>query len=168
MTRDEAREQVARAIHEVQCHGRCEWDGAVDPWHPMRLQLAEAALSVLWPEVERLTRERDEARDEHHTMDELYLYRALYHALAASEWARHGTYPVVKSRRHSDGEPCFGGGWFIVVATLPAGQASNHYPDEQWDWFDVPEVELPPAYDGHTPAQAAERLRDALISGGTR
>lgn len=101
--------------------------------------------------------------DEHHTLDELYLYRMLYHAHAANEWARRGTFPVVKSRRHSDGEPCFGGGWFIVVATLPAGQVSNHYTDEFWNLFDVPEVDLPPLYDGHTPAVAAERLLGALI-----
>ena len=54
LTREQAREQVARAIHDVQCVGRCEWAGAVDPWHPMRLRLADAALTVLWPVVEGL------------------------------------------------------------------------------------------------------------------
>lgn len=100
--------------------------------------------------------------DEYHTLEELYLYRMLYHAHAANEWARHGTYPVVKSRFHSDGQPCFGGGWFIVVATLPTGQVSNHYKDEHWPLFQVPEVPLPPEYDGHTPQVAAERLRGTL------
>lgn len=64
LTREQAREQVARAIHTIQCGNRCEWTGAVDPWEPDRLRLAAAALSVLWPEVERLTRERDEWRKE--------------------------------------------------------------------------------------------------------
>lgn len=100
--------------------------------------------------------------DEHHSIGELYLYRMLYHAHSANEWARHGTFPVVKSWFHSDGEPCFGGGWFIVVATLPTGQVSNHYRDEFWNLFRVPEVPLPPEYDGHTPEDAATRLRSAL------
>ena len=100
--------------------------------------------------------------DAHHTMDELYEYRMLYNAHAANEWARHDTYPVVKSRLHSNGEPCFGGGWFIIVATLPTGQVSNHYRDEFWPLFVVPEVDLPPGYDGHNPGDAAQRLRSEL------
>ena len=106
---------------------------------------------------------RDNPRDEHHTMAEVYDYRMLYNAHAARGWLNAGV-PVVKSRRHSDGEPCFGGGWFIVTATLPTGQVSNHYRDKNWDLFDVPEVDLPPEYDGHTPADAADRLRAALAT----
>lgn len=104
----------------------------------------------------------NDTSDGYHTFGELYQYRMLYNALAANEWATHGTYPVVKSWKHSDGEPCFGGGWFIVVMTLPAGQVSNHYASKHWHLFAVPEVDLPPEYDGHTPADAAERLLAAL------
>ena len=100
--------------------------------------------------------------DGYHTFDELYEYRMLYHAHAALGWLASGV-QVVKSWRHSDGELCFGGGWFIVSAELPGvGQVTNHYKAEHWDLFDVPEVELPPAYDGHTPADASERLRRSL------
>ncbi|GAA1323238.1 hypothetical protein ACFSWE_15635 [Leucobacter albus] len=98
--------------------------------------------------------------DGHHTFDELYDYRMLYNAHAAHGWLVAGI-PVVKSWKHSDGELCFGGGWFIVTATLPAGQVSNHYKAEHWGLFAVPEVDLPPEYDGHTPQIAAERLRAA-------
>lgn len=108
-----------------------------------------------------MTDTTDPTDDEHHTMDELYEYRMLYNAHAGHGWLAAGI-PVVKSWRHSDGELCFGGGWFIVAATLPTGQVSNHYAAEHWDLFALPEVELPPEYDGHTPALAAERLRDAL------
>ena len=107
-----------------------------------------------------------EASDGHHTHRELYEYRMLYNAHAAHGWLAAGI-PVVKSRRHSDGEPCFGGGWFIVTATLPTGQVSNHYRDDRWDLFDVPAVDLPPEYDGHTPADAAARLR-GLLDGEVR
>lgn len=105
----------------------------------------------------------EEAMDEHHTMEELYTYRMLYHAHAANEWYAHRTYPVIKSRLHSGGEPPFGGGWFVVVALLPGGQVSNHYKDEFWDLFDVPEDDMAPEWDEHTPAQAADRLLAALL-----
>jgi len=101
--------------------------------------------------------------DGHHTFAELYDYRMLYNAHAARGWLSVGI-PVVKSRRHSDGEACFGGGWFIVTATLPTGQVSNHYRDEFWDLFDVPEADLPPEWDGHTPQDAADRLRAVLVA----
>ena len=98
--------------------------------------------------------------DGYHTFDELYEYRMLYNAHAAHGWLAAGI-PVVKSWRHSDGEECFGGGRFIVTATLPSGQVSNHYKAKHWELFKVPEVDLPPEYDGHTPQVAAERLRAA-------
>lgn len=103
-----------------------------------------------------------EPRDDYHKMSEIYEYRMLYNAHAANEWAKHGTYPVVKSWKHSDGELCFGGGWFVVVAELPTGQVSNHYRELYWELFKVPEVEFAPEYDGHTPEMAAYRLFDAL------
>lgn len=95
-----------------------------------------------------------ELRDQYHTMDELYYYRMLYNAA----FANATMWPAVKSKRHHDGELCFGGGWFIVVIMLPNGQISNHYKEEFWDLFQIPEVEIPPTYDGHTPAEAASRL----------
>lgn len=98
--------------------------------------------------------------DGHHTFGELYEYRMLYNALAARFLVQHLN--VVKSRKHHDGEPCFGGGWFIVVIELPTGQVSNHYREEFWDLFKIPEVDLPPKYDGHNSAMAADRLRDFL------
>lgn len=102
--------------------------------------------------------EEDMRRDEYHTMDELYEYRMLYNALAANALA----HLAVKSWRHSDGELCFGGGWFVVYLNLPTGQVSNHYKAEYWDLFNVPEEDTAPEYDGHTPAEAAERLKAAL------
>ena len=105
---------------------------------------------------------RGEASDGNHTHNELYKDRMLYHAFAVDAWIGVYDYDVVKSWKHSDGELCFGGGWFIVVAQLPTGQVSNHYRAEHWDLFDCPEVELPPEYDGHTPEVAAQRLLDEL------
>jgi len=107
--------------------------------------------------------------DGHHTFKELYDYRMLYNAALFNEWAQfhpNKINPVVcKSKWHSDGELVFGGGWFIVVAQLPEGQISNHYKMEYWDMFQIPQVDRPPAYDGHTPQEAAERLRKFLQHG---
>lgn len=100
--------------------------------------------------------------DGYHTFRELYRYRMLYNAAFFNMLARHTNIPVVKSHRHGDGEPCFGGGWFIVMAQLPTGQVSNHYEDRHWDLFDVPEAEMAPEWDGHTPNDAADRLESFL------
>ena len=102
--------------------------------------------------------------DGHHTFDELYEYRMLYNAALFIEWGKHEMYDVHKSWQHSDGELCFGGGWFIVIAELPTGQISNHYKAEHWELFDIADKVLANKYDGHTPDLAAKRLRDHLTA----
>lgn len=103
-----------------------------------------------------------QASDGVHTHAELYEARMLYNAHAARMWCASGI-PVVKSWRHHDGEPCFDGDFFIVVASLPVGQVSNHYRRADWDLFAVPEVPLAPVHDGHTSEVATGRLRRALV-----
>lgn len=133
---------------------------------------ARSAVGWLFQVIARLRAEREalvaalragEVSDGYHTHNELYQYRMLLHAYAVRDWVAGGL-PVVKSWRHHDGEQCFGGGWFIVVAELPTGQVSCHYKAEHWDLFAVPAVPLPPVWDGHTPAEAAERLLAALAA----
>lgn len=97
--------------------------------------------------------------DGYHTFKELYDYRMIYNALWFNELAlSHPEYDVHKSWKHSDGENCFGGGWFIVIAELPTGQISNHYEAQYWDMFKIPEKEIANKWDGHTPKQAYERM----------
>lgn len=100
-----------------------------------------------------------EVSDGYHTFNELYYYRMLYNAAFFNllpKWWVH------KSKRHHTGEECFGGGWFIVMAELPTGQISNHYELKDWDLFQVPEKEIADEWDGHTPQEAAERIRKYL------
>ena len=105
--------------------------------------------------------------DGFHTFDELYEFRLLYHAHAVRAWLDAG-YSVVRSWKHHDGEPCFEGGWFIVVAQLPTGQVSNHYRAESWSLFgDVPEAEAAPVWDGHRTTDVARRLRALLSEDGS-
>jgi hypothetical protein len=99
--------------------------------------------------------------DGYHTFNELYEFRKAYNAALFNEWAVGGKCSVHKSWRHHDGELCFGGGWFIVVAVLPQGQISNHYEAKDWDLFAVPEVErVLFEFDGHTGADVVTRLKD--------
>ena len=97
--------------------------------------------------------------DGFHTIQELYEFRKAYNAALFNEWALLGKYSVHKSQRHGDGEPCFGGGWFIVMATPPTGQISNHYEMKDWDLFKCDERERAVIWDGHTSTDVLERLK---------
>jgi hypothetical protein len=107
--------------------------------------------------------------DGYHTFDELYRFRLLYNAALFNSWSGFtnkpsGVFGVHKSWRHSDGEECFGGGWFIVMAALPTGQISNHYEAKDWDLFQIPERERADEWDGHTASDVAVRLEKFLRS----
>lgn len=99
--------------------------------------------------------------DGYHTFNELYRYRMLYNAAFFNELAK-GDVKVCKSHKHYDGEECFGGGWFIVMAELPTGQISNHYENRYWGLFNIPELETAWKWDGHTPNEAADRIESYL------
>lgn len=101
----------------------------------------------------------EDVSDGYHTFKELYDYRMIYNALWFNELSKiRPLYDIHKSLRHSDGEKCFGGGWFIVMAELPTGQISNHYEEKYWDMFDIPVKEKANKWDGHTPQQAYDRM----------
>jgi hypothetical protein len=113
---------------------------------------------------------KGEISDGYHTFNELYEFRKVYNAALFNEWADAeinnvdgswgNKYNVHKSWKHFDGELCFGGGWFIVVAVLPTGQISNHYEAKDWDLFKIPEVEKALfEFDGHTSQDVINRLK---------
>ena len=87
-----------------------------------------------------------EVSDGYHTFNSLYnqrlcLWAALVKAYKDMAW---------KSRLHHDGEPCFGGGWFIVGITTPAGDYTYHYELKDWNLFDCKVLDKAPEFDGHT------------------
>lgn len=96
--------------------------------------------------------------DGYHTFDELYEFRKAYNAVLFNEWWKQRIYQVHKSKRHSDGEECFGGGWFVVSAETPVGQITNHYELKDWDLFKCPALKTAAEWDGHTAKEALERL----------
>lgn len=106
---------------------------------------------------------KGEISDGYHTFDELYRYRMLYNAAFFNALAKDGSIKMCKSRKHSDGEKCFGSDdWFVVMAILPTGQISNHYESKYWDLFNIPERGIAFDYDGHTPNEAADRIERYL------
>jgi hypothetical protein len=99
--------------------------------------------------------------DGYHSFKELYDFRLFYNAALFNELHKTGV-KIEKSFKHNDGTYCFGKKreWFIVMAELPSGQISNHYPKDCWDLFKVPFAKIPTIqFDGHTSADVLERLR---------
>jgi len=99
--------------------------------------------------------------DGYHTFDELYEFRKLYNCAFFNLLAKQiDNYDVHKSFKHSDGEECFGGGRFIVIAELPTGQISNHYENKDWDLFQIPIKEVANVWDGHSAQDVITRLTE--------
>ncbi|MBQ2653064.1 MAG: hypothetical protein IJF83_05870 [Methanobrevibacter sp.] len=97
-------------------------------------------------------------------IQELYEFRMLYNAIAFNELHKHKEIEVYKSKRHNNGELCFDGEWFIVVAILPTGQITNHYHIDNWDLFKIPsKAKMEHKFDEHTPQDVIQRIKDYLI-----
>lgn len=84
--------------------------------------------------------------DGYHTFNELYHQRAVLFATIVKAYKNKAW----KSWRHEDGEPCFGGGWFVVGIDTPLGSYTYHYSKEYWDMFDCVELDKAKHWDGHT------------------
>lgn len=105
--------------------------------------------------------------DTYHTVDELYRHRALLTAALFNSWEvldDEGVGPklhVHKAQLHSDGTGIEG--YFVVMATLfPGGQISYHYPESDWDLFEIPEQTFADVWDRHTSADVLDRLERYL------
>ena len=92
--------------------------------------------------------------DGYHTFNGLYyqrmvLFAALVKAYKGNAW---------KSWKHENGEPCFGGGWFIVGIDTPQGSYTYHYEDKYWNWFECEELPVAKHWDGHTEKDVARLM----------
>lgn len=96
--------------------------------------------------LERIVDDIGEISDGFHTFNSLYEQRLYLFAALVN------TFPDIswKSRKHFDGDECFGGGWFIVGITTPRGDYTYHYEDKHWDLFKCKELEYARQWDGHT------------------
>lgn len=130
-----------------------------------KYSLIQQKYSLIQQQIYTTPRElKGEYSDGHHTFNELYEFRKLYNAALFNELAiEDNPYDIHKSKRHYDGEACFGGGYFIVVAILPTGQISNHYNLKDWDLFKIPETKKSKyPYDGHTSQDVVKRLTEFI------
>ena len=96
--------------------------------------------------IESVFPETEDISDGYHTFESLYYQRLVLFATLCN------TYKDIawKSHKHSDGELCFGGDWFIVGIDTPKGSYTYHYEDKYWDMFQCKELERGKEWDGHT------------------
>lgn len=94
-----------------------------------------------------------ETSDGYHTFNELYHHRAVLFSVIISIFPDRAW----KSKKHHDGTMF--DGMFIVGIDTPDGQATYHYDiDPYWEMFNCRILDNAPEWDGHTPAQAIERI----------
>lgn len=96
----------------------------------------------------------DDLSDGFHTFRQLYYQRMMLFATIVKQ----NKDKAWKSLRHEDGEPCFGGGWFIVGIDTPEGSYTYHYEDNYFSLFDCEELERGKHWDGHTEKDVARLL----------
>lgn len=97
----------------------------------------------------------DDISDGFHTFGQLYFQRMMLFATLVN------LFPDLswKTKRHEDGEECFGGGWFLVTIDTPAGAYGYHYEMKYWDMFKCDELDKAKHWDGYT-----EENVDRLLS----
>lgn len=82
--------------------------------------------------------------DGFHTFNELYAHRMELFAVICHQ--NHSR--AWKSKLHHDGTMF--DGYFIVGVDTPLGQFTYHYQMDNWNKFDVIELDLAPEWDGHS------------------
>lgn len=128
-------------------------DAGIEMWSQY-LTPEQAIAATLGKEV------TGETSDGYHTFDELYHHRAVLFSVVVRDHAELAW----KSKLHHDGTMY--DDMFIVGIETPTGQATYHYDiDPYWEMFDCKELEQAPEWDGHTPADAIERI--ATLGVGT-
>ena len=148
MNNDLISRSALQAVFENECFGLCDCCSHIKH-NPEGCALIDNAPNVdVEPPV--IT---GETSDGYHTFNELYYHRAVLFSVIVKAFPERAW----KSRQHHDGTMY--SGMFIVGIDTPEGQASYHYDiDPYWDMFECLELERAPEWDGHTPAQAIERI----------
>ena len=100
--------------------------------------------------------------DGFHTFESLYFQRCVLFAALCNTFTEYSW----KSHKHEDGQPCFGGGHFIVGIDTPKGSYTYHYKDEYWDLFKCQELEVGKKWDGHTDKDVDRLLSLAALADG--
>lgn len=144
MVSDDERREVARHLREAAkgngwldvdvCHALERVDGYDEK------PLGEILADLIEPQ--EIT---EDTSDGYHTFKQLYYQRMkLFSVLVAEHIDR-----AWKTRRHEDGELCFGGGWFLVAIDTPNGTYGYHYEEKYWYMFGCDELPKAKPWDGY-------------------
>lgn len=90
--------------------------------------------------------------DGYHTFDELYYHRMILFSIICNT----NPQKAWKSWKHEDGSMC--DDYFIVGIRTIEGDYTYHYQKDQWDMFDVREIDNAPRWDGHQPSDITRLL----------
>lgn len=121
------------------------------------------AKDLYWHGYRRIPDNIGEFSDGYHTFNELYHHRAVLFCKICE------LFPELawKSLLHDTGDMY--DGMFIVGIDTEYGQATYHFDiDPYWYMFGVKELEKAPKWDGHTPAEAIERIDNMRFKGYTK
>ena len=128
-----------------------EYDDKEDCVADFAEDFLKAIMNVI--KTEKAVEINGETSDGYHTFNELYHHRAVLFSVIVKAFPDKAW----KSKQHNDGTMY--DGMFIVGIDTPEGQATYHYDiDPYWDMFECRELARAPKWDGHTPAQAIERI----------
>ena len=128
-----------------------EYDDKEDCIADFAKDFLKAIMNVI--KTEKVVEINGETSDGYHTFNELYHHRAVLFSVIVKAFPDKAW----KSKQHNDGTMY--DGMFIVGIDTPEGQATYHYDiDPYWDMFKCQELARAPKWDGHTPAQAIERI----------
>ena len=128
-----------------------EYDDKEDCVADFAEDFLKAIMNVI--KTEKTVEINGETSDGYHTFNELYHHRAVLFSVIVKAFPDKAW----KSKQHNDGTMY--DGMFIVGIDTPEGQATYHYDiDPYWEMFKCHELARAPKWDGHTPAQAIERI----------
>ena len=117
-----------------------------------------------WRDYLQIVPNMEDVSDGDHTFRELYWQRAIL--CAAFFNTMNPIFSPHKAHKHYNSnmevELCFGGGYFIVMATLPTGQISCHFENKYWNLFNIPEKDCCDIWDGHTSDESFGRIMDYI------
>ena len=149
---------------EVECKSRNTAQCIMDSWERLA---AYEDLGTVEELAELVSAKRDgrcvvlpktgigDFSDGYHTFNELYHHRAVLFSVICNEHPNKAW----KSIKHDTGDMF--DGMFIVGIETPEGQATYHYDVvPYWEMFKVKELPKAPKWDGHTPTQAIERIKN--------
>ena len=99
--------------------------------------------------------ETGKVSDGFHTFDELYEHRSYLFILLMLNS------PEISwvAKKHNDGTMY--NGWFIAGMNLPTGSVTYHLPESMWKLMgSIKKLLLAPEWDGHTPLDVVNRLKE--------